>query len=60
MSTSQLLIRVIIVTTLSIIIPILHMEDLSHREVKQLAQGHTAGKWQNLEPRPVSCQSPSS
>ena len=30
----------------SIFIPILEKRKLRHREVKQLAQGHTARKWQ--------------
>ena len=48
-----------VMTRLPIILPMLEMRKLRFREVKSLAQGHTASEhpWWNLNPHP--CDSPS-
>ena len=38
-----------------VIIPILQMMKLRHREVKELAQGHIAGKGQGHDPTQLVC-----
>lgn len=45
----------ILITTLgdgNLIVPLLHMGKQKHREVKTLAQDHTAGKWQKWDSNP--------
>lgn len=37
------------ITVVTVIIPILQTMKLRHREVKELAQGHIAGKWQSQD-----------
>ena len=43
------------ITVVMVIIPILQMMKLRHREVKELAQGHIAGKGQSHDPTQLVC-----